>query len=176
MPTKPTGRPRDRPKGAKNIPKIEDFVAATLAGSVPIPEIKPKAAPRGPWAGMTAEERSAYSKRIAASKKGHTGGRRKGVPLHLNAAQFEARKAEQAPIVQRIIAKMKQNGDLPDDPRAVEAIETGVMVMRTQEDAKTKLAAARLVLDFLKARPTSKIEHTVRTAEDFLDEIAADDG
>lgn len=175
MPTKPTGRPRGRPPGAKNIPKIEEFVADSLLSPIPIPKLKPKAKPRGPWANMTPEQRSEYSKRIAAKKKGHSGGRQKGVPQRLTKAEYQARLAEQTPIVKRIMKKMADNGQLPDDPRAVEALETSMIVLRTQEDAKTKLAAARLVLDFTKAKPTSKQEVTIKTAEDYLDELAEDE-
>lgn len=176
MPTKPTGRPRGRPKGAKNIPKIEDFVADSLLSPVPIPEIKPKGKPRGPWANMTPEERSEYSKRIAANKKKPSGGRLKGVPRSLTKKQYEARLAEQKPIVKRIMKKMADQGQLPDDPKAIEALETSMTVLRTEECTKTKLAAARLVLDFTKAKPSTKTEVTIKTAEDYLDEIADEEG
>lgn len=175
MPTKPTGRPRGRPPGAKNIPQIEDFVAESISGSVPIPKLKPKGKPRGPWANMTPEQRSEHSKRLAALKKGPSGGRPKGVPRALTRAQYEARLAEQQPIIKRIMKKMADNGQLPDDPRAVEALEKSMTILRTEEDSKTKLAAARLVLDFTKAKPTTKHEVTVKSAEDYLDEMAEED-
>lgn len=175
MPTKPTGRPRGRPPGSKNIPKIEDFIAESLSAPVPVPALKPKGAPRGPWAGMTPEERSEYARKIAAKSKPKKGGRRVGVPRKLTVKAYEARLAEQTTIVHRIMKKMADNGQLPDDPRAVEALETSMILLRTQEDAKLKLAAARLVLDFTKSKPTAKVEHTVRTAEDLLDEMAEDE-
>lgn len=175
MPTKPTGRPRGRPKGSKNIPKIEDFVVESIAAPVPIPKLKPKGRPRGPWANMTPEQRSEYSKSLVAKRKGPSGGRITGIPRSLTKAQFEARLAEQTTVVKRIMKKMADNGQLPDDPRAVEALEQSMIVLRTQEDAKTKLLAARLVLDFTKAKPTSKQEVTIKTAEDYLDELADDE-
>lgn len=174
MPTKPTGRPRGRPKGSKNIPKVEDFVAEALVGKVQVPAAKPKMAPRGPWAGLTPEQRSEYARQLAAKRKAPCGGRRTGVPRTLTVKQYEARKAEQTIIVERIMKKMADNDQLPDDPRAVEALKESMVILRTQEDAKLKLAAARLVLDFTKAKPTSKQEITVKTAEDYLDEIAND--
>lgn len=172
MPTKPTGRPRGRPPGAKNIPKIEDFVAQSLMAPVPVPKLKPKGRPRGPWAHMTPEQRSEHAKRLSAARKTHAGGRLVGVPRALTKEQHEARLEEQTTIVKRIMKKMADNGQLPDDPRAVEALEESMVILRTQEDAKTKLAAARLVLDFTKAKPTSKQEVTIKTAEDYLDELA----
>lgn len=123
---------------------------------------------------MTPEERSAYSKRLNAKNTTPKGGRKVGVPRSLTVKQFNARVAEQKPIIERIMKKMADKGQLPDDPRAVEAIETGLTIMRTQEDQKLKLNAARMILDFTKAKPTTKIEHTVKTAEDYLDELADD--
>lgn len=175
MPTKPTGRPRGRPKGSKNTPTLEVFLAESLAAVVTPPAPKPKRHP-GPWAGMTAEERSAYARKIAAKRKVNTGGR--GYPLKprsMKLADFEAHMAREAPIIKRIMKKMADNGQLPDDPRAVQALEAGVTILRAPVDAKTKLAAARLILDFTKAKPTAKVEHTIKSAEEYLDEIAEDD-
>lgn len=179
MPTKPTGRPRGRPKGSRNIPKLDAFVVESLATDIPIPAIPktPKKA-TGPWAKMTTEERSAYARKIAAKRDPstfHLGGRKPGVPSNMSAAQWEALQASQKPIVERIIKKMKDTGQLPDDERAVEALTETVTVLRTAQSPRDKLSAARLLLDFLKAKPTTKIETTVRSAEDILDEMAADD-
>jgi hypothetical protein len=173
MPTKPTGRPRGRPKGSKNIPKLANFVAESLAGQVPIPPVK-KGAPRGPWANMTPEERSEYSRKLMAQKTGPSGGGKRGGSTKMTFRQHEARKAEQIPIVKRIMKKMADRGELPDDPRAVEALTETLIVLRTQEDAKIKLGAARLLLDFTQAKPSTKVEHTVKTAEEYLDELADD--
>ena len=69
---------------------------------------------------------------------------------------------------------MKDAGQVPDDPRAEEALKTTVETLRTAESPKDKIAAARLILDFTKAKPAQKIDATVRTAEDILDEMALD--
>jgi hypothetical protein len=137
--------------------------------------VKPKGKPRGPWANKTPEERAAYSRQLAAQKKGPSGGRRPGVPASLTVAQYEALVAEQTPIVNRIIKKMAANGELPEDPDVIEAFRETMVILRTQPEAKNKLAAARLILDFKKAKPTSKVEHTIKTAEDYLDELIEED-
>lgn len=147
----------------------------SLASRVPIPELKPKAAARGPWARMTSEERSAHAKQLAASRKKLGGGRRPGVPRGITSAEYEARKAAQEPIVDRIIKKMIANGEIPDDPDVVEAFRQTGVILRSQDDPKVKLAAARLILDFKKAKPTTKVEHTVKTAEQMLDELFEDE-
>ena len=176
MPTKPTGRPRGRPKGVKNKPKtLEAFVTDSLANPVSAPPRKPKTATRGPWAKMTPEERKAYSATIRAKRRPESYanvGRKPGVPFALTAAQAQELAEQQNPEIQRILKKMAEQGQLPDDPRAVEALEETLKVLRSEATAKDKLGAARLLLDFTKAKPTARIEHTVRTAEDFLDEIA----
>src|SRR3546814_4688966 len=75
----------------------------------------------------------------------------------------------------RIIKKMAAAGDLPDDPRAEEALATGLTILRTSESEERKLKAAGLLLTWLKPKPTAKVEHTIKTAEDLLDEMAEDD-
>ena len=65
--------------------------------------------------------------------------------------------------------------DAPDHGRAEEALATLVKVMRTpEENGKTKVAAAKTLLDFTKTKPVVKTEVTVKSAEAFLDEIDDD--
>jgi hypothetical protein len=175
--TKPTGRPRGRPKGVKNKPKsIEEFVLLQVSEPIQPPPVAPKKAARGPWAHMTPEERKAYSRKLIEARKGN---RPKstipGKPRDLTAAQWAAVQEQAARDAKRIIAKMKDAGQLPDDPRAVEALEKAVKTLRQSENAKDVAALGRLILDFTKSKPTTKAELTVKTAEDLLDEMAEDD-
>jgi hypothetical protein len=177
MATPRTGNPRGRPKGAKNKPKtVEAFVVQTLTAPPVSPPRKPKLKARGPWAGKTPEERRALSAKLNAgrdlTKIG--GGRKAGVPLNRTIQQHAQVVADQKPEIERIMKKMADQGILPDDPRAVEALEAAVTVLRTVETAKDRLAAARLVLDFTKSKPTTKIEATIKSAEDLLDEMGDD--
>lgn len=179
MATPRTGRPRGRPPGAKNKPKtIDAFVIETLSSSPVPPPRKPKGKPRGPWANKTPEERAALSAKLNAGRdlkaQAAKGGRKPGVPRNLTSAQHAQLVAEQQPEIERMIKKMADQGILPDDPRAEEALTKTMTVLRTAETNRDKLAAARLVLDFTKSKPTAKIEHTVKTAEDFLDEMTDD--
>lgn len=57
---------------------------------------------------------------------------------------------------------------------AEEALEKSLEVMRGPLDAKTRIAAARLVLDFTMPKPTSKSEVTVKSAEDWLESLSDD--
>lgn len=181
VPTKPTGRPRGRPKGAKNVPRPETFILESVRQK---PDIPPPPEPEkrkvgGIWSRLSPEERSAYAKKLVEARRAKGtvtgGGRKRGVPSNMSAAQWEALQERERSVVQKIIKKMKDQGQLPDDPRAVEAIEATLVLLRTAQQEKDRLAAARLVLDFTKAKPTAKIEHTVKTAEDYLDELADED-
>jgi hypothetical protein len=57
---------------------------------------------------------------------------------------------------------------------AQEALHAALAVMRSPMDQKTTLAAARLVLDFTKAKPASKSEVTINTAEEWLSHVTRD--
>ena len=177
MATPRTGNPRGRPPGAKNKPKtVEAFITEALtAPPLPAPR-KPKAKPRGPWANKTPEERRELSLKLNAGRDlaAQAQGRKAGVPSSRTIQQHAQIVADQQPHIKRIMKKMAEQGILPDDPRAVEALESAVQVLRTVESAKDRLAAARLVLDFTKSRPTTKIETTIKSAEDLLDEMGND--
>lgn len=70
----------------------------------------------------------------------------------------------------------KEKGfEIPKQEFAKEAIVAAVETMRMDAiSPKDKLTAARLVLDFTMAKPASQSEVTVKKAEDFLADIAAE--
>lgn len=72
--------------------------------------------------------------------------------------------------------KLEQAGILEDtDEQSKEAIHTALTIMRMLPvPPRDRLAAARLVLDFTKAKPAQKQEITVTSAEQWLDEVTAD--
>lgn len=76
---------------------------------------------------------------------------------------------------EKVITKMREDGTITeqDDPRVVKAFQAAVEVMDTPANQGLKLQAARLIMDFLKAKPTSKQEVTVKSAEDWLDAVTA---
>lgn len=176
MPTKPTGRPRGRPPGVKNKPKtVEEFIHAELTSPPPRPARRPKRAASGPWAGKSPEERTALSRKLNAANSGRrTNSQIPGKPSDLTIAQWAEVQEIARQDAKRIMQRMKDAGQVPDDPRAAEALQKTVETLRTAESAKDKIAAARLILDFTKAKPAQKSEVTVRSAEDILDEMAGD--
>jgi len=174
MPTKPTGRPRGRPPGAKNGPKtLEEFVFRAVEEPVEPPPRARKNYVPGPWGKMSPEERTAYSRKIAAARKLPTK-QTPGKPRHLTNTQWAEVTATARLDAKRIIQKVKDAGQMPDDEKAAEALEKTVVTLRASQSPKDVAALARLVLDFTKAKPAQKSEITVRTHEDFLDELADD--
>ena len=55
-----------------------------------------------------------------------------------------------------------------EDEYAKTALETAVEVMKTPGENRERVAAARLVLDFTKSKPSAKSEVSISKAEDFL--------
>jgi len=76
-------------------------------------------------------------------------------------AKKDARKA---------VSIMKKQYEI-DDPRAEEALETAIEIMRTPIHNRDRLQAAKLVLDFTKVKPVAKSEITVGKAEEFLSSL-----
>lgn len=64
----------------------------------------------------------------------------------------------------------------PDiDPMAREALEGAVSVLREPNSQTTKLAAARLILEFTKSKPVAKSEVSVNAAEAWLASLGKED-
>lgn len=123
------------------------------------------------WRAAMMEKRKAHGERM----KGFSS--RLGVPDGM-------RKAEAYPLVEaakesakETMSELKQAGVVDGtDPRAEEALEAAIAVMRSPGDKKVALVAARLVLDFTKSKPASKSEISVNKAEDWLAAVAGKDG
>ena len=80
-------------------------------------------------------------------------------------ARSEAKKA---------VILMKEKYEI-EDPRAEEALETAVEIMRTPVHNRDRLQAAKLILDFTKVKPVAKSEITVGKAEEFLSSLLDSD-
>lgn len=88
-------------------------------------------------------------------------------------AQRKKSKEEAKEIVKYM--EEKKGMVIPKADFAREAIEAAVETMRMEAiSPKDKLTAARLVLDFTMSKPAAQSEVTVKKAEDFLADIAAE--
>jgi len=109
---------------------------------------------------------------------------RAGVPDGWAGAKGRALRAAVAagPRSKEIVDAMIDKGMVkdPDDERVVKALTVTVEILEAKDEetfkplytAKDRLSAARLLCDFLKAKPASKIEASVTKAEDFLAVLA----
>lgn len=88
--------------------------------------------------------------------------------------RMRARARQEAKI---IVEYMMEKEMIPKDGYAKEAIETAVELMRLDAiHPRDKLAAAKVVLEYTMAKPATEANVNVKTAEDFLAEIAKDAG
>jgi hypothetical protein len=111
---------------------------------------------------------------------------RRGVPNGFAGAReaIDAGRAKARAEAKEIMAKIKKkDGEPLDDVRAEDSLEAAIEVVRARaEDAKgrhdylygvaDRLKAAKLILEFTKAKPATKNEVTIQRAEDFLEELA----
>lgn len=103
-------------------------------------------------------------------------GRPRGSPDGYTGAEVRKMRAIAKDEAKRMVRIMEKKGfEIPESEFAREAIEAAVETMRMESvSPKDKLTAARLVLDFTKAKPAAQTELTVKRAEDFLADIAKD--
>lgn len=104
-------------------------------------------------------------------------GSRLGIPNGFGGRpkELQALRAKAQTFAKEMVAHMiKENIAAPENDLAVEALEFAITVVRTPGMVRDKLAAARMVLDFTKQKPATKLDATVRKAEDFLTDIVAD--
>lgn len=119
------------------------------------------------WAAQMREKRRVQD-RSKISRIGVPDGMRKHTAEKLWA---KARKS-----ASKTMTELKKAGALEGmDPRVEEALEAAMSTMRSPQRQEIKLAAARLVLDFLKSKPATKTDLTVNKAEQWLADLASDD-
>lgn len=120
----------------------------------------------------TPEGRAKFREMIRNRKK--SPGRPLGVPdghtKKTIAPIVEQAKAD----AKKVVEIMKKEYDI-EDPRAEEALETAVEIMRTPVHNRDRLQAAKLILDFTKVKPVAKSEVVIGNAEAFLSSLLDDD-
>ena len=110
-----------------------------------------------------------------AREKSRKGGIRYGVPdgMRRHQAKWFWRQAKfEATLT---IKKLEAAGIISaDEEHAKEALHTALTVMRGPQNQGTRLAAAKLVLEYTKAKPAQKQEVTINKAEEWLEAVVAD--
>jgi phosphoribosylpyrophosphate synthetase len=103
------------------------------------------------------------------TREGVPDGMRKWQAAPLNEAARQSAK--------ETMSKLEKAGVLVDDSEdAKEALQSAITSMRQPGSKQVGLAAAKLVLEYTKAKPASKSDITVNKAEEWLAAIAADNG
>ena len=137
------------------------------------------AAGKARWADPAFREKMLLARKDSASKRAangtvHTG--RLGVPDGMRKERADKLRERAERKAEETMKALKASGVVDEgaDPRGVEALEAALVVMRAPGDKREKLAAARLILDFTRAKPASKSEITVNKAEQWLAAVAED--
>jgi hypothetical protein len=110
-------------------------------------------------------------RRLAQTLKYKHQGRKLGYCDGYNPRMMKKILAEAKVKAKEDVAKIEAASGPIEDAAAREALTGAIEVLRTPVNQQTKLAAARLVLDFTKAKPASKSEVTVNAAEKWLESL-----
>lgn len=113
---------------------------------------------------------TAKNREIATYRKQ---GARCGVPDGMRKEEALEKWAVAKESAKQTMADLKDAGALTADEKANEALETAITLMRSPMKQETRLAAARLVLDFTRSKPASKQDISVNKAEEWLAAVAA---
>lgn len=127
------------------------------------------------WADPEYRAKMTEKRRAAGEARRGKPGAREGVPDGMRKAEADALNQAARESAEETVSELKQAGVLDgDDPRAEEALRVTITIMRAPGDKKVKLAAAKQVLEFTKAKPASTTNLKVNKAEEWLAAIAAE--
>jgi len=129
------------------------------------------------FAKLSPEERKANSVKAIKCRKNKTGRTPGNAPNWTNRDYAPVRERAKADAL-RMYAIMETDGSLPEDPIAREAVKAILQLLREPSSKSDKLKEAKTLLEYFMPKPTQKQDITMRSAEDFLTELAdeADDG
>jgi hypothetical protein len=104
---------------------------------------------------------------------------RRGVPNGYTREQAELMWAESRASAERTIGALEDRGALQhtgslEDHHAREALVYAMTIMRSGFNERLRLAAARLLLEFLVPRPARKGQMALATAEEWLDLLSGE--
>lgn len=101
-------------------------------------------------------------------------GHRRNIPSGMRKEEAEREWAFARMYAKEVAKIMVETGHIEDDPKVVAAFTSAMEVLESPMSQGIKLQAARLILDFCKAKPVAKSEITVQKAEDWLAAVTAD--
>jgi hypothetical protein len=172
-------RPRGRPKGSQTKPKTLDELVSRAATYKPAPRQIKQGNKHKPKPGTTYLEKlkredpeklkEIRQKGIAAMK----GARPSNLPPNMSRRQWAVTLDEAQKLAKSIMKNLDKKDALPENVIARQAMEQAVTMLASELPAKDKLAVIRTLLEYNMAKPAATQNLNVKTAEDFLDELAA---
>lgn len=101
-------------------------------------------------------------------------GGRTGIPDGCTRAQAQAAMEKATQEAKEIVRIMAEKGMIDEEALGNEALQYAVSVIRAGiHQTREKLQAAKLVLEYTKAKPAQKSEVSITKAEDFLSALLA---
>lgn len=104
-------------------------------------------------------------------------GRPKGLQDGVKYSVYKKRLAAAKIFSEKALIAMEETGIWKaDNDKAASAMKTAIEVMQSQQGTtQTRLAAAKLILDFTQTKPVVKNETTLKSAEEFLSALIAEE-
>ena len=152
-------------------PKQPRAKSPSKKGQGPAPHKAPK---KNYFATLMETEEGRALRRKWSTKPRKNGGRPRGVPDGYRKETIEPIRSKVKIEAKEGVRIMSETNNIEDE-YAKTALETAVEVMKTPGENRERVAAARLVLDFTKSKPSAKSEVSISKAEDFLASLMTDD-
>jgi len=127
------------------------------------------------WADPTYRAMMMEKRKAAGERRRGTGiGSRTGIPDGMRKPEADRLNAEAKESAANTMSELREAGVLNgEDPRAEEALEFSIQLMRAPGSKDFRLKAAKQVLEYTKTKPATKINATVDTAEAWLKAVTA---
>ena len=154
--------------GAPRTPRAK---SPSKKGQGPAPHKAPK---ENYFSTLMKTEEGRALRRKWSTKPRKNGGRPRGVPDGYRKETIEPIRSKVKTEARKVVEIMAEQFNIEDE-YAKTALETAVEVMKTPGENRERVAAARLVLDFTKSKPSAKSEVSISKAEDFLASLMTDD-
>lgn len=127
------------------------------------------------WADPAYRAKMEEKRRAAGILRRGLPGARQGIPDGMRKAEATKLSAEAAESAKQTMADLKQAGVVVGiDAASEEALTMTLQIMRAPGDKKVRLAAAKQVLEWTRAKPATKSDVTLNAAEAWLAAIAND--
>ena len=152
-------------------PKKPRAKSPSKKGQGPAPHKAPK---KNYFATLMETEEGRALRRKWSTKPRKNAGRPRGVPDGYRKETIEPIRSKVKTEARKVVEIMAEQFNIEDE-YAKTALETAVEVMKTPGENRERVAAARLVLDFTKSKPSAKSEVSISKAEDFLSSLMTDD-